>query len=499
MNSDIQRTSGVKRLVIAGGGAAGWIAAAVLSKSMGKLIDITLVESEAIGTVGVGEATIPTMQTFHKLLGIDEAQFMRAVKGTFKLAISFENWGERGEQYIHSFGTTGQETWAADFQHFWRRGLDLGINAAFGDYCLELQAAKAGKFAITENPRINYAYHLDASKYALMLRQMSEQHGTRRVEGKIQQVLTNPDNGYITALQMENGELIEGDLFVDCTGFRGLLIEQTLNTGYDNWSHWLPCDSALAVQTEAVSEPLPYTRSIAHEFGWQWKIPLQHRVGNGLVYSSPYVSDEQAKERLLQSIEGKPLTDPRLIKFTTGKRKQCWNKNVVALGLASGFIEPLESTSIQLIMTGAMRLLRMFPQQQINQTDIDEYNAQAQREMENIRDFIILHYHVTRRDDSDFWRYCRTMSVPDSLAHRIELFKETGRIFRTEDELFRIDSWSQVMIGQGLMPQQYHPIAQLMSEEELGRFLNGMRAHIAKSVERLPSHQDFIKRYCASN
>lgn len=491
-------STAIKKVVIAGGGTAGWMVAAVLSKAMGKKLDITLVESEEIGTVGVGEATIPTMQSFHKLLGLDEATFMRETSATFKLAIQFEHWGQRGETYIHSFGQTGQESWAADFQHFWLRGLQLGHRAPFGDYCLELQAARAGKFAITENPRLNYAYHLDAGRYAKLLRTFSESYGATRAEGKIAEVITNTDNGFIRSLRLESGQIVDGDLFIDCTGFRGLLIEQTLHTGYEDWSHWLPCDSALAVQTESVIAPPPYTRAIAHEFGWQWRIPLQHRVGNGIVYSSLFASDEQARQCLLGNLEGKTLIEPRLIKFTTGRRCKTWNKNCVAVGLASGFIEPLESTSIHMIMSSILRLVKSFPHQQIHQVDVDEYNKQSQREAERIRDFIILHYHVTRRNDSEFWNYCRTMPIPDSLAHRIQLFSETGRIFRAEEELFRIDSWAQVMIGQGIMPQDYHPIVEMMADEDLSRYLPGLKASIESNVSKLPTHAEFIRRYCAS-
>lgn len=449
--------------------------------------------------MGVGEATIPTMQSFHKIMGIDEAQFMRETNATFKLAIQFENWGQRDETYIHSFGQTGQESWAADFQHFWLRGLRLGQSAGFGDYCLELQAARAGKFAITENPRMNYAYHLDAGRYAKFLRKFSEGFGAKRVEGKIAEVISNTDTGFIESLRLDSGQIIAGDLFIDCTGFRGHLIEQTLQTGYDNWSHWLPCDSALAVQTEAVIAPPVYTRSIAHDFGWQWRIPLQHRVGNGLVYSSQFGSDEQARICLLNNIQGKTLIEPRLIKFTTGRRRKAWNKNCVAMGLASGFIEPLESTSIHMIMSGILRLVKLFPHEQIHQVDVDEYNQQTQREAERVRDFIILHYHVTRRDDSDFWNYCRTMPIPDSLAHRIQMFKETGRIFRTEDELFRIDSWAQVMLGQGIMPTHYHPIVDMMADTDLLRYLPELKASIESNVNKLPTHEEFIRRYCAAD
>ena len=490
----LQKNS-VKRVVIAGGGTAGWMAAAALSKILGKHIDVTLIESDEIGTVGVGEATIPTMLSFHRLLEINEPEFLRATNGTFKLGIRFENWGNLGESYIHSFGKTGREFWAGEFQHFWLRGRELGIDAPFGDYCLELQAAKAGKFAISKNPWTNYAYHLDATAYAKYLRGFSEGYGAKRIEGMIEQVKLNQDSGFIEAIVLKSGQVIEGDLFIDCSGFKGLLIEQAMHTGYEDWSHWLPSDSAIAVQTESVSAPVPYTKSIAHPSGWQWRIPLQHRVGNGLVYCSRYQSDEDAKQTLLRNIEGKTLTEPRFIKYRTGRRLKSWNKNCVALGLATGFIEPLESTSIHLISSGLIRLLRLFPLAGIHQVEIDEYNRQASLEIENVRDFIILHYYATQRTDSPFWRHCRTMKIPGSLTHRINLFKETGRIFVGADELFRVDSWTQVMIGQGIVPKQYHPSVQDMSDEELILFLSKERKIIEDRVSKLPSHQEFINAF----
>lgn len=486
----------VKKVVIAGGGTAGWMAAATVSKLMGTLVDITLVESEEIGTIGVGEATIPTMITFHKLLGIDEQEFLSAVNGSIKLGISFEGWLDKGVDYIHSFGKTGKECWAGEFQHFWLKGLEQGIDAPFGDYCLELQAAKAGKFAVTQNPWMNYAYHMDATAYGKYLRVFSEKLGVKRVEGMINKVNLHPDTGFIESIQLKSGQVIEGDLFIDCTGFRGILTEQALHTGYEDWSHWLPCNSAVAVQEEAVAPPIPLTRAIAHDFGWQWKIPLQNRVGTGLVYCSNYQSDDSAKETLLNNLEGKPLFDPRLIKFRTGRRRKGWNKNCVAIGLSGGFIEPLESTTIFLISSGLIRLMRLFPINGIEQTLIDEYNQQAKEEIELVRDFVVLHFHATRRTDTAFWRHCGSMPIPESLSRRINLFRETGRIFIGGDELFRVDSWTQVMIGQGIVPKQYHPVVHSMNDAELRQFLNGYRSSIEGMVAKLPMHGDFLKAYC---
>lgn len=484
------------KVIIAGGGTSGWIAAAALSKQMGKMLDITLVESDAIGTIGVGEASIPPMRVFHQLLGIDEQEFMRATNATFKLGISFENWGQINDKYIHSFGTTGQESFLAGFHHFWLHSLTKGFDAEFGEYCVELQAAKANKFATSEKSNINYAYHLDATRYAAYLRTFSEAKGVKRVEGKINQVSQNPQTEFITALTLDNGKTLEGDFFIDCTGFRGLLIEQTLNTGYEDWSHWLPCDSAVAVQTEATGELKPYTRSIAHASGWQWQIPLQHRTGNGLVYCSKYLSDDDAKALLLKNITGKAINEPRIIKYRTGKRRQSWNKNCVALGLSSGFVEPLESTSIYLFMMGIIRLMRLFPDGSIKQSSIDEYNKQTNTELEKIRDFIILHYHATERDDSPFWRYCKNMTIPETLKHRIDIFRDNAQAFQADGELFRVDSWTQVMLGQRIKPASYHPIVRTMSDNELKQFLNGYRAQVQQVVNNLPSHQAFIEQYC---
>lgn len=489
-------TNKIKKIVIAGGGTAGWMAAASLSKLLGKDFDITLIESDQIGTVGVGEAAIPTLVTFHRLLGINEQEFMRETNATFKLAIGFENWKQQAEKYFHGFGLVGKGCWAGDFQHFWLHSLKKGYNAEYDEYCPETQAAKAGKFAKSSQGGLNYSYHLDATLYAKFLRKFSENFGVKRIEGKIIDVLKNDKTGNIKSLTLDSGQSIEGQLFIDCTGFIGLLIEKALHTGYEDWSHWLPCDSAIAVQTESLGPAIPYTRSIAFESGWQWRIPLQNRIGNGLVYCSRYISDEQAKETLLSKVEGKTITEPRVIKYRTGRRRKAWNKNCIAVGLSSGFVEPLESTSIHLIMNGILRLIRLFPFEGIEESAVVEYNNQFIDELEHIRDFIILHYHVTERDDSPFWHYCKGMEVPESLQQRINLFKKTARIFSPTDELFRIDSWAQVMFGQGLMPEQYHQIANVMGDKEFTGFLNSIKEPIKKMVDQLPSHQEFIEHYC---
>ncbi len=491
MNSE-----GIKKVVIAGGGTAGWMVAALLSKTMGKVLDIKLIESDEIGTVGVGEATIPPLVQYHQLCQIKEPEFMAAVNATFKLGISFENWRDVNEDYIHSFGNTGTDHWSAGFQHIWMSGQQKGIATDYGDYCLELRAAEENKFAHLPKNGLNYAYHIDATAYAKFLRVISEDHGVRRVEGKIVKVNTDEESGYIKSLTMDSNDEIEGDFFVDCTGFRGMLIEQTLHAGYEDWSHWLPSDSAVAVQTEATEPPIPYTRSIAREAGWQWRIPLQHRVGNGMVYCSRYISDDEARETLLANVEGELLTEPRVIKFRPGQRLKQWSKNCVAVGLASGFLEPLESTSIHLIQRNTIRMMRMFPQDKIVQADIDEFNRQAKFDIETIRDFIILHYCVTNRQDTPFWRYCRNMEIPETLAHRIKLFRETGRVFRIPNELFAENSWIQVMLGQGITPEQYHPVVDVMDDDELNRFLSNIKTNVNATVTQLPEHHAYIGQYC---
>jgi tryptophan 7-halogenase len=487
----------VRRVVIAGGGTAGWMAAACISKVLGKRLDIKLVESDEIGTVGVGEATIPTLMNFHNLLEINEQEFMAETRATFKLGISFENWRNVNEDYIHSFGLTGTDHWTAGFQHFWHKGRERGLAGDYGDYCLELRAAQENRFAHLPRNGMNYAYHLDASAYARYLRKFSERFGVQRIEGKIVDVTTSALTGHIRSITLDSGAAIEGDLFIDCTGFRALLIGEALKVPYQDWSQWLFNDSAAAVQTMSVGDAVPYTRSIAHAFGWQWRIPLQHRVGNGIVFSSRHVAQEDALTALQANIEGEVLTQPRVIRFTPGQREQVWKGNCVAVGLASGFLEPIESTSIHLIQRAIVRLMQMFPANGIAQTDVEEYNRQAASEIEHIRDFIILHYKVNNRADP-YWRDAREMAVPVSLQHRIDLFRETGRVFRVPNELFAENSWIQVMLGQGIMPAQHHQTADLMGDAELSGFLGAIKGQIDRTVAQLPAHQSYVQRYCAA-
>ena len=487
----------VRRVVIAGGGTAGWIAAAALAKLLGPLLEITLVESDEIGTIGVGESTIPTARTFHQLLGIDERAFLRETRSTFKLGILFEDWAKQGDRYIHSFGQIGKSTWMGDFHHFWMQAREEGWGGELGDYCFELQAAKAERFAIPEQGHINYAYHLDAGLYARFLRGFAEPLGVNRIEGKIEAVEQDPETGFVTALKLASGQRLEGDLFLDCTGFRGLLIEQTLKAGYEDWGHWLPTDSAIAVQTESVGPAVPYTRAAAHQAGWQWRIPLQHRVGNGLVYAQNHLDDDGARALLDARIEGAKLIEPRIIRFKAGRRRKVWDKNVVALGLASGFVEPLESTSIHLIMIAITRLIQLFPFGGVGEGVAARFNALSTAEIEKIRDFIILHYHLNQREDGGFWDQCRTMTIPDSLAERIEAFRDGAIAWQASDDLVRVDSWVQVMLGQRLGPKSHHHMGRMIVEGELQSALGQLKADIARTVAQLPPHQAFLERYVA--
>jgi len=485
-----------QRIVVAGGGTAGWMTAAALARTLGDVIDLTLVESDLIGTIGVGESTIPPIVLFNRLLGIGEAEFMRATQATFKLGIKFENWKDVGESYFHSFGTTGKDHWSAGFQHFWMHGLTKGHVHSYDDYCLELKAALEGKFAHLPDERMNYAYQLDSSLYAAFLRKIAESEGAKRIEGKIAKVELDGATGNIAALCLDGDRRVEGDLFIDCTGFRALLIEGALHAGYDDWSHYLPCDSAIAVQTSSVRPPVPYTRAIAHDAGWQWRIPLQHRQGNGIVYCSRYLDKDAALDRLLGSVEGEVLTKPNVIGFTTGARRKQWHRNCVAVGLSGGFMEPLESTSIHLIQRAILRIVRMLPNGKVSERDIAEFNDQQFADMYQIRDFIVLHYKVTERRDSPFWRHCAALSIPDSLEQKIELFRETGRVFRRNEELFVENSWVQVMMGQGITPKTYHPIAAKMPPNELEIFLGAQREAVARTVAGLPDQQSYLAYYC---
>jgi len=494
----------LNNIVIVGGGTAGWMAAIALSTLLRGQYRIRLVESDEIGTIGVGEATIPMIQRFNSVVGIDENDFLKATKGSFKLGIEFVDWGSVGERYIHGFGRLGLDAWTVDFEQVWLRMRALGKAADLGAYSITRTAARANKFMpasqeVRNSPLgdIAHAYHFDAGLYARYLRKLSEERGVQRVEGKVVRVTQREGDGHVDAVILASGERIAGELFIDCSGFRGLLIEETLATGYEDWSAWLPCDRAQAVPCEPAAVLTPYTRSTARRAGWQWRIPLQHRIGNGHVYSSAHMSDDEAANVLLANLDGKALADPRVIKFTTGMRKQGWNRNVVALGLASGFLEPLESTSIHLVQSGIQRLIDFFPDRGFSAPDIAEYNRQSRFEYERIRDFLILHYKLNRREEP-FWRACAAMEVPDTLAEKMALFASRGRIVRVDNELFTRSGWFQVMQGQGLQAAAAHPLAALQDEEETARYLENIREVVARCVDAMPDHAAYIARHCAA-
>jgi len=497
--------NGTMDIVIVGGGTAGWMAASAFARTMNRQARIRLVESEEIGIVGVGEATVPHIKAFNQLLGLNEAQFVARTQGTFKLGIEFRDWRRVGDSYVHGFGTMGHDVGLLPFHQYWIKARLMGKAGDLLDYSVNTVAAMRGKFmpaptdVPTNNPlgSIAYAYHFDAALYARFLRQFAEERGIQRIEGKVREVETNPENGHVTAVRLENGERVAGDLFIDCTGFRGLLIEGTCKSGYEDWSQWLPCDRAVAVPCAKVGPPTPYTRCTARGAGWQWRIPLQHRTGNGYVYSSQYISDDEAAATVLANLDGPALADPKPLRFVTGVRRKPWIGNVVSLGLASGFMEPLESTSIHMIQSGISRLLQLLPASgDIDPVLVDRYNEQARFEAERIRDFLVLHYKATERDDTPFWNHCRTMPIPASLQANIDLFRHSGRFFRNAEEMFAVVSWVQVMIGQGIMPSGYHPLVDQMPEEDLVRFMASVREVVSKNVDLMPAHEQFIAREC---
>lgn len=499
-------TNSFKDIVIVGGGTAGWMTAAALAKILTSGYRIRLIESDEIATIGVGEATIPHIRNFNAALGIDEDEFLRNTQGTFKLGIEFVNWGKIGDSYIHGFGSIGQDLATVTFYQYWLKMYQMGKASELDHYSINTMAPRHCKFMrsaidMPSSPLsdIANAFHFDASLYAKFLRGFSEKLGVVRTEGKIVNTLLRESDGFIEAVVLQSGEKVSGDLFIDCSGIRALLIENALNTGFENWHHWLPCDRAIAVPCESVNPLFPYTRSTAHSAGWQWRIPLQHRIGNGHVYSSKFMSDEDATKILLGNLDGKQLADPRYISYTAGKRKRAWNKNCVAIGLSSGFLEPLESTSIHLIHTSISRLLTFFPNRGFNQADIDEFNAQSDFEYERIRDFIVLHYKATERNDSAFWNYCRNMDIPDTLQKKMDLYRSNGRVFKEGNELFAEASWLQVMHGQGVRAQGYHPLVDLRSEEEIATFLANVKNVIKKCVDVMPTHAEYIAKHCASN
>lgn len=498
-------TNQIENVVVVGGGTAGWIAATALSKLLGDAINIRLVESDQIATVGVGEATIPQIRRLNGIIGIDENDFIRSTNGTFKLGVEFNNWGRIGDSYLHTFGDPGINLSHLHFHQYWLRSVLAEQKSSFWDYSLHHKAAYDHKFGRvdrvgnTSMTGLAYAFHFDASLYARYLRKIAEGHGVIRTEGKVVDFALDAESGNIASIKLEDGEDIEGDLFIDCSGFRGLLIGNALGVSYQDWSRWLPCNKAVAVGCEKTDPLLPYTKATAHTAGWQWRIPLQHRTGNGHVFCDDYISADEATAVLLENLDGARVGDPKLLSFTTGRREKFWHKNCVSLGLASGFLEPLESTSIHLIQSNVSRLIELFPGKNMARATIDEYNRLVGNEYDLVRDFLILHYHLTQRDDSPFWKYCANMDVPETLKAKMALFQDGGHLYRAPDDLFRESSWVQVMVGQGLMPTDYHSMADRISYADLQDFLKNVRGIINKTVTPLPSHQDFINTHCAAD
>lgn len=495
----------IENLVIVGGGTAGWIAAAALARLLGPSVKITLIESEAIGTVGVGEATIPQIRRLNGVLGLDENEFVRETRGTFKLGIEFNNWGHIGESYLHTFGDAGINLASLHFHHYWLRSQAEGQGASLWDYSLHHKAAYAHKFGRldrvgnTSMTGLAYAFHFDAGLYARYLRKHAEANGVTRVEGKVVDVDLDAETGHIAHVTLESGQAVAGDLFVDCSGFRGLLIGEALGVGYQDWSKWLPCDGAVAVGCESTQPLRPYTKATAHDAGWQWRIPLQHRTGNGHVFCQQFTSEDKATETLLANLDGAPMGDPKRLRFTTGRRDKFWHKNCVSLGLASGFLEPLESTSIHLIQSNVSKLIELFPDKSFDVANEREYNRQVSHEYQLIRDFLILHYHRTDREDSEFWRYCKHMSIPDSLTEKMQLFSSNGLLYKDAEDLFRESSWVQVMVGQGLIPKSFHAMANRISSDQLTTFLGDVQKLIDRATNDLPQHQDFIEAHCKAD
>jgi tryptophan 7-halogenase len=495
-------TQRIQSIVIVGGGTAGWMTAVSLVKFFKGLMRIRLIESEQIGTVGVGEATIPPIMHFIRAAGIDENDLIRKTQSTFKLGIEFRDWTRIGHSYMHPFGQTGFDMGPVAFSAYWLKAFREGRASRLEDHSLEAMAAYSGKFmrpvqaANSPLERITYALHFDASLFAKYLRTIAEAGGVVRTEGKVKATELDPDNGFIRALILESGEQVEADLFIDCSGFRGLLIEGALQTGYEHWNHWLPCDRAVAVPCERTGPLSSYTQATAKTAGWQWRIPLQHRIGNGYVYSSSFLNDTQAQDELLASIEGNALADPIKLQFATGRRKRFWNKNCVAIGLSSGFLEPLESTSIHFIQRGIALLLSYFPDRHFNTADIDRYNKTITAEYERVRDFLVLHYGTTERDDSEIWRYCRNMDKPDSLKEKIDLFRSFGRLLREDNELFPLQSWLYVFVGQNVMPQTDDPLVDILDPDQVIDNLANIRGVIRQCAEVMPTHEAFIRQNC---
>ena len=495
----------VRDVVILGGGTAGWMTAAALCRALNGKISVTVVESDEIGTVGVGEATIPPISLFNKMLEIDENEFLRETQGTFKLGIEFIDWGKIGERYMHGFGQLPNDIQLASFEQVWQKMHQSGHANNLASYSITKQAAHAGKFTrpgvgashpLLEN--FGYAFQFDASLYAKYLRNYSEKRKVKRIEGRVVDICLSDTTGDITGLVLSDGRKVKGQFFVDCSGFRGRLIEEVFKTGYEDWSHWLPCDRAIAVPCVSTIPWLPYTQATARSAGWQWRIPLQHRTGNGYVFSSRYISEDEATATLLANLDGEALAAPRTLRFMTGMRRKAWQRNCVSIGLSGGFLEPLESTSIHLIQTAIARLLAFFPTVQPSGQDIEEYNRLIRREYEHVRDLIILHYHATSRNDAPFWNLCRTMAIPESLRQKIQLYRAHGRIFDDGAGLFLERNWVQVMQGQGLNPGGYDPLVDVIETKDIEEYFGELRQSISQCVIEMPTQQEFIRNNCSA-
>ena len=488
----------IKSVVILGGGTAGWMTATALARSFGASVQVTLLESEEIGTVGVGEATIPTIHWFNELIGLDEADFLRATKASFKLGIEFVDWLHPGHRYFHPFGEFGARLPGVAFHHRWLKALAEGLDTPLADFSLAGRLAAEGRFARPSGEArsilstLGYAYHFDAGLYAKHLRGIAEGAGVKRIEGRLQRVERDPTTGFVTALTTQRGERLAGDLFIDCSGFRALLIEGEMGSGFENWSHWLPCDRAVAVPCARVSETTPFTRSSARAAGWQWRIPLQHRTGNGYVYASRFVSDDEAAATLLATLDGEPLVEPRMLRFTAGTRRRAWIGNVVAIGLSSGFLEPLESTSIHLIQSGIAKLLTLFPDRDCDPALAARFNALLNADMDGIKDFLILHYHAQQRPEP-MWAERRTMALPETLVEREAQYRRSGRLMLGGDELFRDASWLAVLNGQGITAAGYNPLADTIdSVTNLAQMRQSIAEVIARAAPTLPRHDDAL-------
>ncbi|MFL0357021.1 tryptophan halogenase family protein [Erythrobacter sp. GH1-10] len=495
----------LKTIAIVGGGSAGWMTAAALSDALGESCAITLIESEAIGTVGVGEATIPPIRQFNQRLGIDEATFVKETAGSYKLGIQFVDWSRLGHSYFHPFGQYGAEFDTVPFYHYWMREKLAGrIEGPIDEFSMCWAMAKAGKFAHPQADRrriqstFDYAYHFDAGLYAAFLRKYAEARGVTRIEGRVVDATLRAEDGFIKSVTLDSGEEIEAEFFIDCSGFRGLLIEDALKAGYEDWRHWLPCDRAVAVPCAKQAEITPYTRSTAKSAGWQWRIPLQHRTGNGYVHCSDFIDEYQSTTELMTSLDGEALGDPRTLRFVTGRRRKFWDKNCVAIGLSAGFMEPLESTSLHLIQYGILRLIALLPDTQMSPLLAREYNRQTIAEYERIRDFLILHYKATTRGDSELWRYCANMAIPDSLQYKIDHFRNHGMLVADERELFANPSWIAVYLGQDIVPQRAPALAQMRDVVPVADRMRAIRDAMREAVAEMPAHADFLARHCAS-